>query len=180
MKKYLLARLCAAALVLALAASLAGCNLGGSGGTPNQWYVAPTGDDSNDCQSATTPCRTIGAAVQKALLGDAIHLAPGTYVENLSVNKSLTFIGAGQDQTFIDGSHGAASFTASVTIDGSGANGLSVTFENLAIVHGTAHAGGGIHAGDTGLTLMNVMISDNTWVDSGLPNQYGVTVSVAR
>ena len=39
------------------------------------WYVAPGGDDGNDCLSPATPCATINGAVSKASPGDTIYVA---------------------------------------------------------------------------------------------------------
>jgi len=44
------------------------------------WYVnGATGQDSNDCQSPATACKTIGAAIGKAASGDTIQIAAGIY-----------------------------------------------------------------------------------------------------
>jgi hypothetical protein len=43
------------------------------------WYVAPTGSDANTCASPAAPCRTIGAAIAKALPGDMLYAATGLY-----------------------------------------------------------------------------------------------------
>ncbi|MHB8777581.1 MAG: choice-of-anchor Q domain-containing protein [Anaerolineales bacterium] len=48
---------------------------------PTNWYVETTGDDSNDCQSLATACRTIAAAVVKSPNGAVILIGPGTYRE---------------------------------------------------------------------------------------------------
>jgi len=44
-------------------------------------YVNPTGSDTNDGASATTPLATIQAALEKATPGTVINLAPGIYRE---------------------------------------------------------------------------------------------------
>ena len=44
---------------------------------------------------------TIQAAIDAASNGDIIHVAAGSYVENIIVNKSVTIDGAGQASTFI-------------------------------------------------------------------------------
>jgi parallel beta helix pectate lyase-like protein len=43
------------------------------------WYASPTGDNSNDCQTTTTPCKTIQAAINKAPEGDYVVVMAGTY-----------------------------------------------------------------------------------------------------
>ena len=46
---------------------------------------------------------TIHGAVSAAVAGDVISISAGTYHENLTVNKSLDFIGAGTGNTIVDG-----------------------------------------------------------------------------
>src|SRR5262245_10895601 len=65
-------------------------------------YVAPDGNDSNDCLTPTTACKTIGAAVGKASAGDTLNVAAGTYAETLNLNSDLDIRGAGADVTTID------------------------------------------------------------------------------
>jgi len=45
------------------------------------WYVATTGDDTNDCLTTSTPCATINGAIGKAIDGDTILVASGTYTK---------------------------------------------------------------------------------------------------
>jgi hypothetical protein len=47
------------------------------------WYVSPTGNNSNNCLSVSTACKTIAAAIGKASNGDTIIVAGGTYIENI-------------------------------------------------------------------------------------------------
>jgi|GEM_PF-4538688 len=161
-------------LVVVLAISVAGCNLGGGS---IQWYVSILGNDSNSCLAVTSPCLHIATAIQRAKSNDAIHLAVGTYVENLSVTKSLTIIGEGGAQSIIDGSNGASTFTSTITIDGSKATGLTVNLEDLAIKNGTAHRGGGIYAIDAAfLLLKDLSVSNNTYVTANQPDEDGAGV----
>jgi len=45
-----------------------------------EWYVATTGNDSNDCESTGSACRTIQAAIDKAGVNDpAAPISVGTY-----------------------------------------------------------------------------------------------------
>ncbi|MBP1693294.1 MAG: hypothetical protein H6Q37_1177, partial [Chloroflexi bacterium] len=61
------------------------------------WYVATTGNDSNDCLTPATACMTINAAIGKALASDTIYVATGTYTgsgeEAVLVDKSVTLSG---------------------------------------------------------------------------------------
>ena len=59
------------------------------------WYVnATTGNDSFDCLSPVTACKTITAAIGKASAGDTINVAAGTYNESVDINKTLNLRGA--------------------------------------------------------------------------------------
>ena len=57
-------------------------------------YVATAGDDANDCMTRVTACATLGRALDvAAAAGDTIHVAAGTYVENVGVDKAITIQG---------------------------------------------------------------------------------------
>src|ERR1700740_3566478 len=68
------------------------------------WYVnGVNGNDSNNCQTAETACKTIGHAISLALSVDSIIVAAATYTENLTISISLSILGAGANTTIIDG-----------------------------------------------------------------------------
>ena len=69
------------------------------------------------CKGATYP--TINAAVAAANPGDTIKVCPGTYNENVAVNKPLKFLGA---QAGKDGRNRKASAKESVVKNASGAD----------------------------------------------------------
>ena len=59
----------------------------------NNLSVNPGGSDSGDCTSAA--CATIQYAIDQSATGDKIYVAAGTYVENVTVDKAVEIIGAG-------------------------------------------------------------------------------------
>lgn len=158
---------------LALIAAMLACTLfediaAGSG----TWYVATTGDDSNDCLSEASPCRTIQAAIDRATTGGNIHIADGIYTERVHVNKDgLRIFGAGEDATIID----AAGSGAALTISYEGAPGtgiLDVLITKLTVQNGSADRGAGVYiAGDASALLVLMQIRDSTArLGAGLAN----------
>ena len=69
-----------------------------AGGTTR--YVSPSGVDNATC-SKNSPCKHIQQAVNVASAGDTISLAPGNYVEQVSIAKDLTLTGAGSGASTI-------------------------------------------------------------------------------
>jgi hypothetical protein len=121
--------------------------------------------DLNVCQSGC-PFPTIQSAINSSHPADVIHIAAGTYFENLLVpNQRLTFVGAGQDLTVIDGRQRGTVVTL-------GAFGDSTTAQTVAIVgvtitHGSAQFGGGIRVNNAALDLQNSIVSSNSATQSG-------------
>ena len=78
------------------------------------WFVATTGEDTELCgEVSDRPCLTINYTIDKASEGDTIHVAAGTYQEYpfargnaqaVYINgKSISIVGAGSENTFIEG-----------------------------------------------------------------------------
>lgn len=68
----------------------------------NKWFVATTGTNvDNACQTQASPCQTISYVLQEqaaSLAGGTIHVAAGTYTEQLSLtalNDNVKIVGAG-------------------------------------------------------------------------------------
>ncbi len=55
------------------------------------FFVAVSGDDSNDGMSMAFPFQTISAAFDVAVSGDIIVVQPGTYFGDLVISEELTF-----------------------------------------------------------------------------------------
>jgi hypothetical protein len=95
------------------------------------WYVALTGNDDNTCTSPDTPCKTIDAAIAKALPGDTLYAATGIYTGSgnnvVSVDRDLTLSGGWNPDFTAQDSYS--------TIDGEGLrSGLNVSPEVTAQV----------------------------------------------
>ena len=66
----------------------------------NTYYVSPVGSNSNN-GSIGNPWLTITYAISQVSSGDIINVEAGIYIENITVNKSITLNGAGQNNTTI-------------------------------------------------------------------------------
>jgi len=122
-------------------------------------YVSTTGSDSSDCSA--TPCRHISYAITQsgAVTADQIHIAAGTYHENLTINKTVDLVGAGENLTFIDGSAlGTVIGVSSVAV---------TTLSDLTVQHGNAASEGGGIFNTGNLTLLRVIVSTNTASSGG-------------
>jgi hypothetical protein len=136
-----------------------------AGAVPHDWYVAPGGNDGNDCMTAATPCLTLQAAINKASETDTIHVAAGTYAVAglVTVNKRLTLLGAKANvdartrattgESILQNSQGMSVTASDVVI-----NGFTVEKSTVA-----AFTGYGIwlNPGVSGTHIVNNIIQDN-------------------
>jgi hypothetical protein len=108
------------------------------------WYVSVNGDDAHACHTPADACRLIATAVERAKDGDKIYIGSGTFMENLRVTKSLSFIGEGMDNTILDG-QGESTWKSVFWFDGdSHPNGILFgSISNLTILNGINATGGG-------------------------------------
>ena len=137
------------------------------------WYVAPGGDDANDCLSPGTACATINGAITKASPSDTIYVAIGTYTgssdEVVLLDKDATLSGGWDaDFTTQDGTstiHGEG-LRRGITVN----SGVTAMIERFTVQKA---AGVGIY-NQGSLTLNNSTISDNTGMQGGgICNDYG-------
>jgi hypothetical protein len=130
------------------------------------WYVAPSGDDSNDCLSPATPCDTINGVLGKTgfTAGDTVLVSSGRYSgtsdEVVLLDKSVRLLGGWNNDFTVQ--------TGISTVDGDESrrgitvnSGVTVIVEHFAVQHGFASDGGGIHNDGT-LTMNQSTISENT------------------
>ena len=137
-------------------ASVLALTLADAANAATTWYVnGRNGNDSNDCQSAQTACKTIGHAIALVSSGDTVTVAASTYNENLFIGSGITLavIGAGATTTRIDGGLN----NRVLAIEDAGAN---ITLSDVTIRKGAASGGGGILNWGT-LTISDSIISNN-------------------
>ena len=73
--------------------------------TDNTYYVSPTGVDTNNGKSRSTPVKTIKAALNKSTIsGDIVYVMTGTYVEIVTIGQSgITLSAYPNNKPIIDG-----------------------------------------------------------------------------
>jgi nitrous oxidase accessory protein NosD len=134
--------------------------------------------DLNVCASGCA-FPTIQSAINSSHADDVIHIAAGTYFENLLVpNQRLTFVGAGEDLTVIDGrQHGSV-----VTLGafGDSTKPQTIGIVGVTITHGSAQFGGGIRVNNAALDLENSIVSSNSATQSGGGIDVGVSTVPAK
>jgi len=155
----------------------------------NTWYVdGVNGNDTNNCLSPQTACKTIGHVISLASSGDTIMVAPATYAENLTIKFSLKIIGSDATTTIVDGNQAGTVITiknakahvvlSNLTIrngynqtgDGGGISNIgTLTVNNSTITFNRAYTGGGAIFNSAPLT-----INHSTFTGNALSYEFGV------
>jgi parallel beta-helix repeat protein len=115
------------------------------------WYVAPTGDDDNDCLSTISPCETIQAAINKAISGDSVSVAAGTYHENLFAKDGVNLSGAGMFATIVDAGGVGKALFAQAGVDAT-IQKMAFTNSGTGSLDGVSNAGVVLYNGNVTLT----------------------------
>lgn len=144
--------------------------------------VSPSGADSGNCSS--TACLTMTYALTQANpTGDTISLAPGTYVENVIVDKSVVIAGASQATTKVvpaisDPNCGGAGGGSLCPPNGSNVflvRANSVEVRNLTIDGDNPGLTSGVVVGGADLDARNGIITDHI-PSSGIGTVIGLNV----
>ncbi|HUQ30231.1 MAG TPA: right-handed parallel beta-helix repeat-containing protein [Candidatus Paceibacterota bacterium] len=98
---------------------------------PDTYVDAASGSDSNDCLTTTTACETIDAAIALVDESGTVHVAAGTYPELVTIDKSLTLLGA---QAGNDARTRTVSTSTESVIDGTGLGGAVRVLGNEIVV----------------------------------------------
>ena len=128
-------------------------------------YVAPfpLGSPASSCTSVINPCTSLASAVAAAQPNETIFInsVPNLALaaSNITVNKSLTFVGTGAPRVIINASNNGRHFTIT------GATTV-VTLTNLELRNGVATSGGSIYNSALLLTLLNTALINNQATNS--------------
>ncbi|MGH2616987.1 MAG: hypothetical protein ACRDJC_17270, partial [Thermomicrobiales bacterium] len=110
-------------------------------------------DDEDAC-----PFQSVQAAVDAATAGDTITVCKGSFDGNVTIDKDLTLVGAGSDDTKLEGEDGGSVVTV--------ADGVTATIQGVSISGGTGSPnegfleGGGVFNRGT-LTLVDAAVTNN-------------------
>ena len=129
------------------------------------WYVATTGNDLNTCATANAPCLTINGAIGKAVDGDSINVAIGTYMgtgtEVVLVDKSVTLSGGWNALFTIQ--NGVSIIDGQASRRGMLVSGTTVSIDRFKIQNGFhSNQGGGIEHSAGTLTVSNSTVGGNS------------------
>lgn len=139
-------------------------------------YVATTGANGVSCGThPTNACLTIQYTISnRAVTGDDIRIAAGTYVELLTIAKDLTLVGAGTSSTIVQAKRAGTVVTNSAT--------TRIALLTIEDGHGTAgvieDVAGGVNNSGT-LLLEDTVVTENTAVVS-FPNQSGTAGGIVN
>ena len=93
-------RVGAASILACLSLALVSTAASASG---NLWVSTSGSDAANNCQTESSPCQTITWALTVAAEGDTIHVAAGTYNEQVKITRAVTILGStGSAKTIIE------------------------------------------------------------------------------
>jgi hypothetical protein len=143
---------------------VAGMASGGSEGSSSVAFMQGGNELNKNVQVNNAPLQSIinvlGGSIQDAIDsasdGDTIKVAPGLYVENVKIDKSLSVIGAGRSKTIVDGSGKDSVFSV-----GKNDPNVDVILSDMKIQKGGLSANGGGIYNNAALKVKNCEITEN-------------------
>ncbi len=136
------------------------------------YYVSGTGNDANNCTSSGSACLTIQAAIDKTSSGDNINIGSGTFAGgNTIADKGITLVGAGPQQTIIDGNLSTRLFALTSSL--SGVSTPAVNFFNMTFQNGTSTDGGGIDVVCNAGSSLNLSVKGSIFSGNIVPMNGG-------
>lgn len=136
-------------------------------------YVSTQGNDAwnglaatYDSSTGNGPKATIQNAIDTVTDNGTVSVASGTYYENLYINKDVYLMGAGPDNTLINGMRKESV----IRLFGSAMepfNQFALTVNGFSIINGNGTYGGGIYNYGGILFLINTKITDNMATHGG-------------
>jgi hypothetical protein len=138
-------------------------------------YVDTDNTSGTEDGTPAYPYNTIAEGIAAAPAGATVLVAPGTYYENVTVNKDLTLRGSGLDRTTIDGSRTTDTGLNTITIR----DGAAVTVEHFKITGGgTTDAAAGLRHYQVGTPAATFAARWNWFTGNGLHGvvSYGADV----
>jgi hypothetical protein len=127
-----------------------------AGGTT--YYVNDVGgSDKNNCRSPQRACKTMQRAVFLSASRDTIDVAAAVYRENVTVQHSLQFIGAGPGKTIVNGERRSSEFVIAFNPN------AEVSISGMTMLNGigAGEDGGAIYHCFGKLTLRDVVLENN-------------------
>ena len=92
------------------------------------WSVDATFLDGK-CETTNFQCKTIQAAVDAASAGDTINVVAGPYAEHITIDKSISLIGADKTTTIIDG--GSTGVVVTIVADNVTLSGFTIRHSGI-------------------------------------------------
>jgi len=123
----------------------------------DDWYVAPTGNNTTGDGSEGNPWQTISYALSQANSGDTVYAASGNYSEDIVMEIGVTIQGAGANVTTIKGTGNDSVVYANNLGSGAKLDGFTITNGSAGI------GGGGISLQmSSSPTISNCIITQNS------------------
>ncbi len=145
---------------------------------PGVYYVSPAGNDTTGNASPARPWRTIAYALSRADytgVVPAVHVAAGTYDENIAIDRSVTIAGEGANAVTVRSSDPAYTGFLVRTGDAVAAGGVPITVRISGVrFDGQSGKNSGLHTTRTDLTLDGINVyapgALSVVIDAGTPH----------